>query len=119
MNNSCHAKYHQIIVKKRRSMLPHNVGETDRAFRIVGGMLLLLYAVVNNNLPSTLQAVAVVVALLSMVTGMVGFCGFYALLGISTCPTKTVKKTTRKPAVKKAVVLAKKPVAKKTKRVKK
>jgi hypothetical protein len=100
-----------------RIMLPQNVGETDRAFRIVGGMLLLLYSVIN--LTGNTQAIAVIIALITMVTGMVGSCGVYALLGMNTCPAKPVRKVTKKTPVKKAIVSAKKPVAKKTKRTKK
>jgi hypothetical protein len=91
-------------------MLPQNVGETDRAFRIVGGMLLLLYSIIS--LSGTPQLIAIIVALIAMVTGMVGFCALYGMMGMNTCPAKPVKKSPRKPVAKKAVAVAKKPVAK-------
>jgi hypothetical protein len=96
-------------------MLPQNVGENDRAVRIVGGMLLLLYSAIN--LTGSTQMFVVVVSLAIMATGMVGSCMLYSLFGMNTCPAKPAKKSSKKTTVKKAVAVAKVP-AKKTKRSK-
>lgn len=82
-------------------MSAQNIGETDRAFRIVGGVLLLLYTVISFQ--GTTQAVVAVISLISIVTGMIGYDFIYAMLGMSTLSApvrKTVKKTAPKKVVK-------------------
>ena len=57
-----------------------NVGGIDRAMRIVLGLVLLSLVVVG---PKTLWGL---VGLVPLATGLMRFCPFYPLLGISTCP---------------------------------
>ncbi len=57
-----------------------NEGTVDRAIRIVVGLGLLSLAVLG---PKTMWGLVGIVPLL---TGVVGFCPAYRLLGISTCP---------------------------------
>ena len=54
----------------------------DRALRVVIGLALLSLTVVGPRTPWGL------VGLVPLLTGVVGFCGLYRLLGVSTCPTK-------------------------------
>ena len=58
-----------------------NEGGVDRALRIIGGLAILSLAFVG---PQTPWAYIGVVPLL---TGIVGFCPLYALLGVNTCGT--------------------------------
>lgn len=59
-----------------------NEGGVDRALRIIGGLAILSLAFVG---PQTPWAYIGVVPLL---TGLVGFCPLYALLGVNTCGTR-------------------------------
>ena len=66
-----------------------NEGALDRALRIVVGLGLLSLTVVG---PRTLWGL---IGFLPLVTGAVGFCPLYAILGITTCPTKNRKIATQ------------------------
>ena len=63
-----------------------NEGTTDRIIRVIVGSLALVAGFFW--LAGTAQIVAYVVGVIALFTGIVGFCGLYALLGVSTCPTK-------------------------------
>jgi uncharacterized membrane protein HdeD (DUF308 family) len=67
-------------------MLKHNEGSTDRIIRVVIGIVALLAGLFW--LTGAAQTVAYVVGAIALITGIIGFCGLYALLGISTCPIK-------------------------------
>lgn len=59
-----------------------NVGGIDKVLRIVVGLILI-----------TLAATGMVgiwgwIGAIPLVTGLVGWCPFYPLLGMSTCPMK-------------------------------
>lgn len=60
-------------------MFQKNVGTTDRVIRVIIGLGLIGFA-----WSSMMWWVAVIGAVV-LVTGLVGWCGLYALLGISTC----------------------------------
>jgi len=62
--------------------LVQNVGGIDKAIRIVVGLALVGIAVYTE-----MWWLAAVGALLAL-TGLVGRCGLYYLLGINTCPTQ-------------------------------
>ncbi|GIW59344.1 MAG: hypothetical protein KatS3mg087_0410 [Patescibacteria group bacterium] len=66
-----------------------NEGTTDRAIRIVAGIVALVAAYMNAGVP---QLVLGVVGAALVGTGVTGFCGLYRLFGISTCPVKPLKK---------------------------
>lgn len=63
-----------------------NEGTTDRVIRVIVGSLALVAGFFW--LAGTAQIVAYVVGVAALATGIVGFCGLYTLLGVSTCPTK-------------------------------
>lgn len=50
--------------------------------------LILGILVIAGVVEGTLAIVFVILALASLITGVIGFCGLYTLLGISTCPRK-------------------------------
>ena len=57
-----------------------NEGTLDRAVRIILGVALLSLTVIG---PKSMLGLAGVVPL---VTGVIGFCPLYRLVGINTCP---------------------------------
>ncbi|GAB1474427.1 hypothetical protein MASR2M69_18680 [Bacteroidota bacterium] len=61
-----------------------NVGTTDKWIRIIIALIIVaLYFA--NVISGTLAIVLLIVAGMFIITGFVGFCGLYTLLGISTC----------------------------------
>ena len=62
-----------------------NVGTLDRIVRFA---LAIVFAALyfTGTLTGTWGIVALVAGGAMLVTGVVGFCGLYALLGIRTCP---------------------------------
>jgi hypothetical protein len=62
--------------------MPTNESTADRALRIVLGIVLLSLVVIG---PKTMWGL---VGLVPLVTGLVGFCPLYRLLGINTCPAQ-------------------------------
>lgn len=64
------------------ALLPHNMAGADRAFRIVLGLALLSLTVVGP------QSAWGFFGLVPLLTGIVGSCPLYTLLGFSTCPMR-------------------------------
>ena len=60
-------------------ILPLNEHQIERALRIVAGLVLLALVFVG---PQTLWGL---VGIVPLVTGLVGSCPVYTLLGVSTC----------------------------------
>lgn len=60
-----------------------NEGSTDRIFRVILGIVLIIigWPVLGN---SVLGVVLDVIGVILLVTAITGFCGIYKLLGIST-----------------------------------
>lgn len=67
-------------------MLKTNEGPIDRMLRIV--VALVMAGVAYLYLDGTWQFVAYGAAAVLLLTGAIGFCGLYALFGVSTCPVK-------------------------------
>lgn len=63
--------------------LPVNVGPIDRVVRVVFGIGLLAIAL-SGAVAAPLLTVVWVVAAIALVTGAIGFCPLYFVLGIST-----------------------------------
>lgn len=65
-----------------------NIGATDRTVRISLAVLCaILYA--GEFVTGTFGVVLLVVAVVLGLTGILGFCGAYALFGINTCKIDT------------------------------
>ena len=62
--------------------MPTNEGNLDRALRVIAGAGILSLAVIG---PQTAWGY---VGLVPLITGLVGYCPLYAMLGLSTCPVK-------------------------------
>lgn len=59
-----------------------NVGATDKLIRIVVGILLIIWGVFGSK-------IWIIIGLIPLITGLIGYCPLYTLLGINTCKTKT------------------------------
>lgn len=60
-----------------------NEGTADRILRVVIGAAILSLAFIGPQTPWGY------LGLVPLITGLVGYCPVYALLGIRTCPTKS------------------------------
>jgi hypothetical protein len=61
-----------------------NVGSTDKLIRIIVGVGVLSLLFLLKGDARLLGLVGIV----PLVTGLVGYCPLYSLLGLNTCPTK-------------------------------
>ncbi|WP_332460798.1 YgaP family membrane protein [Leptospira ainazelensis] len=66
-------------------MMKTNEANIDRIARIVVGLGLVVLGFMTQGLLGTGISV---LGLIPIVTGVVGWCPLYSLLGISTCPVK-------------------------------
>lgn len=57
-----------------------NEGTIDRTIRVIAGLALLSIVVIG---PQTLWGL---VGLVPLLTGLLGFCPLYKLVGLNTCP---------------------------------
>lgn len=65
-----------------------NTGTADRTIRIlIAVAILILY--ISNVVTGTLAYVLLAVAGIFAITGLVGVCPLYSLIGISSCKNKT------------------------------
>ncbi len=70
-----------------RKLTTRNVGMLDRWIRAVPAVLVAaLWA--TGALGGTALIVSAVLAGMLLITAITGMCSIYAMLGISTCPTK-------------------------------
>jgi len=65
-----------------------NMGNTDRLIRIAISAVLLIVSLLGL-LPSALNAFALVVSAMLILTSFTSFCGLYALFGWNTCKIKS------------------------------
>lgn len=70
--------------------MPRNEGTVDRVIRVTVGVAALLFALIGPLGGGWSWVVGIVGAIL-LVTGAIGYCGAYALLGVRTCPAPTSK----------------------------
>mgnify|MGYP000146033290 FL=1 len=63
-----------------------NVGGLDRILRIVAGLVFIVLAATN-----VVGMWGYIVGGVVLATGVFRFCGAYTLLGVNTCPMKTVE----------------------------
>jgi len=59
-----------------------NVGTVDRAIRVIVGIVLIALVFVGPQTPWGW------IGVIPLVTGLIGYCPLYSLLGIRTCPAK-------------------------------
>jgi len=63
-----------------------NEGSIDRIIRLIGGLIILLLAIYIFG--GNLQIAAYIIGILAIITGLTGYCGIYALIGINTLDDK-------------------------------
>jgi hypothetical protein len=63
-------------------MIARNEGAIDRLFRVIAGLLILSLAFVGPK--TTLGYIGIV----PLLTGLVGYCPLYRLMGINTCSVR-------------------------------
>lgn len=68
-----------------------NVGGIERPIRIVVGIFLLGIGAFAG-LPPVATAVVLVLGTIALVTGAIGYCPLWMLLGINTCPVTPSQK---------------------------
>ena len=68
-----------------------NVGGVERPIRIVVGILVIAVGAFAS-LPPVGTGIALAVGTIALVTGAIGYCPLWALLGMNTCPTETPRK---------------------------
>ena len=70
-----------------------NEGKADRILRVLVGAILgvVAWMVLGLSHGAILGIIAGVVALVLILTGIIGFCPAYSLLGIRTCPLSPKK----------------------------
>ena len=61
-----------------------NVGKTDKVLRIVAGIVLLALFFILDGSARWLG----LIGLVPLVTGLVGWCPAYAMIGVNTCPSR-------------------------------
>lgn len=69
-----------------------NVGGIERPIRIILGVLLIGIGVFGG-LSGAVMGVVLAVGAIALVTGTIGFCPVWTLLGINTCPMEAHKKS--------------------------
>ncbi len=74
--------YKMMSLVREVSGMKTNEGTIDRVLRIIVGIALIALAATG-----TVGAWGYI-GVVPLVTGLVGWCGLYQLLGINTCPTK-------------------------------
>ena len=62
--------------------MTRNEGNLDRALRIIAGLVLISLVFLGPQTPWGW------IGLVPLVTGLVGMCPVYSILGINTCPMK-------------------------------
>jgi hypothetical protein len=62
-----------------------NEGKTDRIIRVI---LAIIIAISSFYLTGIIQSVGFIIAIALLITGVIGYCGLYTILGINTCSTK-------------------------------
>lgn len=63
-------------------MLKRNEGTLDRTLRVILGLVLLSLVFVGPQTPWGW------IGIVPLVTGLIGSCPLYTILGLSTCPVK-------------------------------
>ena len=67
--------------------MPTNIGTLDRAVRFAIGLALIAYAIPIGFAPTGWNWIGWI-GVIPLLTAAFGFCPLYAMLGMSTCPTK-------------------------------
>ena len=67
--------------------MTHNVGNAERTMRTIAGIAVALFALLGP-VAGAWQIVMYAIAAIAVVTGIMGFCPLYSVLGVNTCSAK-------------------------------
>ncbi|OHC54702.1 MAG: hypothetical protein A3D16_11215 [Rhodobacterales bacterium RIFCSPHIGHO2_02_FULL_62_130] len=67
-------------------MFKTNEGTVDRALRVFVGLALLIWFYVDQG--TGFWHYAKLIGIVPLLTGALGYCPLYSILGVSTCPMK-------------------------------
>lgn len=67
-------------------MFKTNEGTVDRALRVIVGLALLVWFFMDQGMG--FWHYAKLIGIVPLVTGAIGSCPLYSILGVSTCPMK-------------------------------
>ena len=83
-----HSLYLQLtILRSNKVYMKKNMGNADRIIRLLlAAVIAVLYF--TNTITGTLGIVLLVLAGVFVLTGLIGVCPLYALLGLNTCAAK-------------------------------
>ncbi len=70
-------------------MIKQNEGNLDKNIRKVAGVLLIILGL--TVFTGTLKIIALVLGTVILITGLIGYCALYSILGINTCNIKNDK----------------------------
>jgi sulfite exporter TauE/SafE len=68
--------------------MPTNVGTIDRAARVIAGLALIAFAL-GYIAPGVSWSWLGWIGVVPLLTGILGTCPAYSMIGISTCPLKS------------------------------
>ncbi|MBN1634811.1 MAG: DUF2892 domain-containing protein [Ignavibacteria bacterium] len=68
-----------------------NIGTTDKIIRIILAVVLAILFF-TGVVSGTFGIILLIIAAVLLMTSLVGYCGLYSVLGVSTCPLKTEEK---------------------------
>jgi len=79
--------------KPEESIVQANERGIDRLIRAATGAVMLIVAVISFSGPfavieGTIALALGIIGAVSLLTGLMGWCPFYAMLGITTCETR-------------------------------
>ena len=85
----CTDQIFHCSLKKNQTVMKKNVGNIDKMVRlIVAAVIGILFLTGNLLISSTLGIILAVLAVIFVLTSLVGTCPIYSLTGLSTCPVK-------------------------------
>jgi hypothetical protein len=61
-----------------------NEGTFDRVIRVIIGFILIYIGAIQMGLSGALAYIVVLIGLILLITGIIGYCGLYSIIGINT-----------------------------------
>ncbi len=76
-----------IVYSKNLMIMKKNMGIVDRVLRIILAIVVAIL-IYMGTLSGTAALILGIIAGIFLLTSLVGYCGLYKVIGISTCTTK-------------------------------
>jgi len=65
-----------------------NEGTVDRVIRVILGFILIYIGAIQMDLSGALAFIVVLIGLILLISGIIGYCGLYTVIGINTLKKK-------------------------------